>query len=290
MGTISPSLGVSFKTGGTWTITPDPSAINASTGDIDDAILDAGEGSGTEYTVTYTSPGGVVHTDTFTYCKKDDSSFTYASGINDEQTSVVPDSITTSGGLFTMNGVSDTLLTLTGNAVDTETLTLGATTYTFLDTFVDSANNVHIGATASDTIDNLISAITGVATGSAVEGTDFATGQTANASVTAVADDGDTMYVYALTGGTAGNSIASTETMSNGSFTGATLLGGTASETINFSTGLINPSVLGVGSYQVTYSLLGTGNCNTCESITRVIIRVQDKDSADFTIGDQCIL
>jgi len=120
------------------------------------------------------------------------------------------------------------ILTFTGNAVDTQTVTIGATTYTFLDTFVDSANNVHIGATVQETMDNLISAITNVATGSAVEGTDFATAQTANASATAENGPGDTIQVTALTAGTAGNSIATTETLANASFGGATLSGGVA--------------------------------------------------------------
>lgn len=117
-------------------------------------------------------------------------------------------------------------LTLTGNAVDTETVVIGGTTYTFLDVFVDAGTNVHIGATASDTLDNLISAVTGVATGSAVEGTDFPTGVTVNTSATLAAGAGDTALATALVAGTAGNAIATTETLSNGSWSSATLAGG----------------------------------------------------------------
>jgi len=118
------------------------------------------------------------------------------------------------------------ILTFTGQPADTQTITLGATTYTFLATFVDSAGNVHIGATVDETINNLISAITGVATGAAVEGTDFATGQTANASASAAAGTGDTMVATALVAGTAGNSIVSTDTADNVAWGAATLTGG----------------------------------------------------------------
>lgn len=113
-------------------------------------------------------------------------------------------------------------LTLTGNAGDTETVTIGSVTYTFQTVLVDAANNVLIGATASDSIDNLIAAITG----GAGAGTLYGTGTAANADATAVAGAGDTMDVFAITPGAAGNAIATTETMLNGSFGGAVLSGG----------------------------------------------------------------
>lgn len=116
------------------------------------------------------------------------------------------------------------ILTFTGNALDTETVVVGGVTYTFLDTFADSGTNVHIGASASDTIDNLISAITGVATGSAVEGTDFPTGVVTNPAVTAARGEGDTMIVTALQAGY--DDSATTETLTNGSWASATLTGG----------------------------------------------------------------
>lgn len=116
------------------------------------------------------------------------------------------------------------VLTLTGNAGDTETVTIGSKTYTFQSTLTNVDGNVKVGATASDSIDNLIAAITLGAGG----GTLYAAATTAHSSATATAGAGDTMNVEALTAGTAGNSIATTETLANGSFASATLTGGLA--------------------------------------------------------------
>ena len=288
MAIINPTLGPNHVPGGTWTIRPDD-GINASTGAIDTDDLDAGSGSGTTYNVTYTSPGGVEHVDPFLYCAQEDSTFTYPASIDDEQTSVLPDSITTSGGLFDINGKAVETLTLTGLPLDTETVTIGVTVYTFLDTFVDAGTNVHIGADADECIDNLISAITGVATGSAVEGTDFPTGVTVHPDVTALQGDGDTMYTVAKVAGAAGNSIATTETLTNGSWGAATMSGGVTGA-INTISGEIAPDNLGVGTWEVTYRVTSAAPCNTCSSVTSVDVRVKDQDSADFSIADQCIL
>lgn len=120
------------------------------------------------------------------------------------------------------------VLTLTGNAGDTETVVIGGKTYTFQTVLTNSDGNVLIGATASDSIDNLIAAIT---TGAGA-GTVYAAATVIHPTVTAAAGAGDTMDVTALTAGTAGNSIGTTETLGNGSFGGATLSGGTNSETV----------------------------------------------------------
>lgn len=114
------------------------------------------------------------------------------------------------------------VLTLTGNAVDTETVTIGTKTYTFQATLTDVDGNVLIGATASDSLDNLIAAIT-LGAGS---GTLYAASTTLHPTVTAVAGAGDTMDVTAKSTGTGGNSIATTETLTNGSWGAATLSGG----------------------------------------------------------------
>jgi hypothetical protein len=114
------------------------------------------------------------------------------------------------------------VLTLTGNAVAGQTVTIGAKTYTWRATVSATANEVKIGDTASDSIDNLIAAITAGSGG----GTLYGSATTANADATASAGAGDTMDVEALVAGTAGNSIATTETMTAGSFASATLTGG----------------------------------------------------------------
>ena len=113
-------------------------------------------------------------------------------------------------------------LTLSGNAVASETVTIGDKTYTWRDAVTTTANEVKIGATASDSIDNLIVAVTA----GAGSGTVYGSATTVNLTASASAGAGDTMTVTALTAGEAGNAIVTTETMTNGSFAAATLAGG----------------------------------------------------------------
>lgn len=115
-------------------------------------------------------------------------------------------------------------LTATGTIVDGDTVTVGATTYTFKSPFVDVAGNVFIGASNATALANLVAAITA----GAGAGTLYGTGTTANASAGASVASPTTVFVYALLGGTAGNSVASTTTGGHVSFGGATLSGGTA--------------------------------------------------------------
>lgn len=114
------------------------------------------------------------------------------------------------------------VLTLTGNILNTQTVTIGVKVYTFQDTLTDVDGNVHIGATASDTIDNLIAAIN-LGAGA---GTDYATSMTLHPTVSAAAGAGDTMDATAKLGGTAGNSIATTETSGTASWGDTTMSGG----------------------------------------------------------------
>lgn len=113
-------------------------------------------------------------------------------------------------------------LTLTANAGNGETVTIGATVYTWRTVLTAAANDVLIGASASASLDNLIVAIN--RTGAA--GTAYSEATTRHASVTAAAGAGDTMTVTAITAGTAGNGIGTTETMASGSFGAGTLLTG----------------------------------------------------------------
>lgn len=112
-------------------------------------------------------------------------------------------------------------LTLTGNAVANETVTIGTRVYTFK-AALTGANQILIGATASDTLDNLIAAINA----SAGEGSTYGTGTVEHADVGAAAGTGDTMDITANTAGAAGNDISTTDTMTAGSWGHATLTGG----------------------------------------------------------------
>ena len=110
-------------------------------------------------------------------------------------------------------------LTFAANAQNNETVVLGAQTYTWKTTLTGAADEVKIGVTAEDSLDNLVAAINDAG----VEGTNYGTGTTANASATAVKDSSTTLIATAITPGTAGDSIASTETMTDGSWDAATL-------------------------------------------------------------------
>ena len=105
-----------------------------------------------------------------------------------------------------------------------DTVTIGAQTYTF-EASSSSAGDVTIGATVADTIDNLVAAI--LATPS-LEGSSYGTGTTANADATACAFFDDRMLVIAKASGTAGNAVATTETLTAAGsvFNFATLTGG----------------------------------------------------------------
>lgn len=103
-----------------------------------------------------------------------------------------------------------------GAVVSSVNTTAGVTT---------AVNEFKIGASASDSLDNLIAAITGAAGA----GTLYGTGSVAHAVVTAIAGAGDTMTTTAKAYGTAGN-IAST-TDANGSWGAATLTGGVTGTT-----------------------------------------------------------
>jgi hypothetical protein len=118
-------------------------------------------------------------------------------------------------------------LTLTENADDGDTVTIGTTVYTLQDTLTNVAFNVKIGASASVTIDNLIAAIT-LGSGS---GTLYAAATTVHPSVTAAAGSGDTMTVTAKVTGTAGNSIATTASLAGDSDFGAAVLANGAQPT-----------------------------------------------------------
>lgn len=119
-------------------------------------------------------------------------------------------------------------LTLTGNALNTETVVIGAKTYTFQTALTNSDGNVLIGADASASIDNLIAAIN-LASGA---GTTYAASTTRNAYVSAAAGAGDTMVVTARFAGVEGNLVTTTETLTNGSWGGATLASGSGSLTL----------------------------------------------------------
>lgn len=124
------------------------------------------------------------------------------------------------------------ILTLGANAANNETVTVGTKTgpaaavYTWKTALTGASYEVLIGADAGASLSNLAAAINQ----GAGSGTVYGTGTLANLDVFAsglpTTLPGAQMLVTANVAGTAGNSIASTETMANGAWTGATLAGG----------------------------------------------------------------
>lgn len=112
-------------------------------------------------------------------------------------------------------------ITATGNPSANDTVTIGTTVYKFVASPA-AARDVLIGVSASDTLDNLIAAVT-AGTGA---GTKYGTGTTAHATATAAAGAGDTVTVTAKTKGAAGNAIALAKSSTNLSVSAATLENG----------------------------------------------------------------
>ncbi len=129
-----------------------------------------------------------------------------------------------------------TISAITG--ADTQTVVIGGQTYTFNTSLTNTANNVLIGASAGAMGDNLAAAIN-AGTGA---GTLYGVGTVANASVTAVSNGSGVVTVTAITGGTTGNSIAISETLTNGAWAGgATVLsGGSNASTVGQITLFLN--------------------------------------------------
>lgn len=118
------------------------------------------------------------------------------------------------------------ILTMTTNPTAADTVTVGTTdgstpaVYKFVSALLDPFD-VLIGATAQDTLENLLEAINA----GAGEGTVYGTGTTANADVAATGLPAGQFLVTALIAGTIGNSIASTSS-SPAVWNSATLTGG----------------------------------------------------------------
>lgn len=113
-------------------------------------------------------------------------------------------------------------LTLDTNPTDADTMTLGAVTYRFKSTMA-SANDIKLGATLADTQASIIKTINGTG----LAGTDYYAGTTTPHTTVKCGDAfaSNILTLTARTVGTAGNSLASTETFTAGSnvFNAATL-------------------------------------------------------------------
>lgn len=113
------------------------------------------------------------------------------------------------------------VLTTTGNAVAAETFTIGTRAYTWVSALT-AAYQVLVGATGALSLQNASDAVN--ATPSAI-GTTVGAGTAANVSASA-SYTSTTLTATALQSGTAGNSLVTTETMTNASWGAGTMAGG----------------------------------------------------------------
>lgn len=111
-------------------------------------------------------------------------------------------------------------LTFTDQPLNTETVTIGGKVYTFQTTLTDVDGNVKIGADLATSISNLAAAIE-LGAGS---GTAYAASMTRNPAVEVYSTSG-TVLVVKAPGGVA-NLIDTTETLTNASWGGAVMSGG----------------------------------------------------------------
>jgi hypothetical protein len=112
--------------------------------------------------------------------------------------------------------------TLTATAIaDGDTVTIGSKVYTFQTTLTAGDGHVHRTGTLATDLGNLAKAINL----NGVSGTDYAAATTKNTQVSATAD-ATHVVATALVGGTAANSIATTETSGTAAWGNTTLLGG----------------------------------------------------------------
>lgn len=115
----------------------------------------------------------------------------------------------------TVTGASaTTTLTSTGVAGNNETFTIGTRVYTLKTALTGAADEILIGAAATNTLDNIKSAINDTGT----RGTQYGLGTSANENVTAGTKTATTLVLDSRFP-QIGNTLATTETMANFAFT-----------------------------------------------------------------------
>jgi len=131
-----------------------------------------------------------------------------------------------------------------------QTVTVGRTTYTFVQNSaaLSAPGDVVIGQDVATTLANLASAINATPAGAGIA---YATGTTANTSVTATGSTSSTLTLQAIQSGSVGNSTATATNWTTGSFGAGDLTGGTDAGT--FSTPITVYDSLG-NSHVLTFN------------------------------------
>ena len=119
-------------------------------------------------------------------------------------------------------------ITATGNPAANDTVTLDGVVYTFKATVAATANEVKIGGTTAASLANLKSAVNADGTAGV-----YGSATVVHPTIGAGALTATTILFFARTGGTAGNSLATTEASTVLSFGGATLAGGAAASGVS---------------------------------------------------------
>lgn len=124
-----------------------------------------------------------------------------------------------------LNAARSSLL-FSGNPINTETVTIGTTVYTFVTT-LGVAFDVLIGADLLISLFNLARAIVATESG---EGVNYGTGTTAHEDVGVLVIEPDIMTAIAKIEGIDGNAIATTETLTASAWNFVTLQGGSTTK------------------------------------------------------------
>lgn len=138
-------------------------------------------------------------------------------------------------------------LTMPTNPTAAQEVVLGSVTYTYVGALT-GANDILIGADNQESLDNLRAAVNA----EAGEGSTYGTGTVINPDISATALVAGQLLMTARTPGAAGNSLATTTTVTDATFTDTTLDGGADIPGVSeFVIGLLPPEVTGVRSVSV---------------------------------------
>jgi hypothetical protein len=155
----------------------------------------------------------------------------------------------TSSGAMVAGTHAVSVFTSSGVVVAGQTITIGTTVYTAVDKLVtgSTAYSVLMGANAEAFLVNLKLAINGTGT----PNTNYGDGTLAHPNVVATASDATTLTVRGRVPGTSLNTVATTETFTNGSWADTTLGGGTGASDAGVTTGA---ATVTIGS--ITYTVV----------------------------------
>lgn len=151
--------------------------------------------------------------------------------------------VLTSSGAMVAGTHAVSVFTSSGVVVDGQTITIGTTVYRAKE-FLQQTYDVAMGANAEEFLANLKRCING-------SGVGFFAGTPAHPDVVAVASDATTITVRGRVPGTSLNTVATTETFTNGSWPDTTLGGGTGASDAGVTTGA---ATVTIGS--ITYTVV----------------------------------